>query len=516
MIVQDYLSNQKIRELALPVLVATFISVLQILRLNPQHWYIYLTCVVSGLIVGYLFHCLKMAMSFLADQQIAGANKIVLGLGLLMPLLAIGADWPGFVSYDDLNILLIVSDSKPSPWHSMSYSILVQSLLDLFEQPFFIWIFNFAIYTRLLLILFSFGSFAIVSAPFLVSLYLVYWPFSSLMVFFQNRDSTYSALICLVLLGLFHRKNSVARKLHLNHLSIFIFAYLLTDLRQEGKILIFLLPLYIFFLFSREAKMALRYFVALAGSLIFSVLIPSLYGLSPYSPIYKATSLLNPVSFIINERGVQSLDQETILKIDNFVSVQAILSHPNPYDIDAFHAGGFDGRGKLEDFEQFRVASLKLIIENFDLYLKNRWLVFLRMTNISPSLHFFDDLRNPNPNPAYREGHPVLGFKQKSLLMSWHEKIVYYWVDYSTTKLPWLLHVLLSSALVPLLLLLFFVVKYRDPAGLWLPSALILARTVVIMLLAPAAYFKYIGSSWFMGWALLLIYLVVGKRAQEK
>ena len=68
----------------------------------------------------------------------------------------------------------------------------------------------------------------------------------------------------------------------------------------------------------------------------------------------------------------------------------------------------------------------------------------------------------------------------------------------------------MSSALIPLLALCFFAMNFSRNRWFSILAIVVLGRSILIVALAPAAYFKYITSTWLMGWLLLLIYWNTG------
>jgi hypothetical protein len=106
-------------------------------------------------------------------------------------------------------------------------------------------------------------------------------------------------------------------------------------------------------------------------------------------------------------------------------------------------------------------------------------------------------------NPALQYGvsfnakdqHPL----QKAR-MSRAEQLWFQYMQFYLHRLPLPAAVLLATALVPIALLgaILFLVSWSSPF-FWL-GLMLLARTGFIFFFAPSGLFKYITSSWFLGW----------------
>lgn len=463
---------------------------------------------ISGLftLLFVLYTCYKVGLYF--KLETVHGNKAVFIFAAVFLALLTFIHWPGFVSTDDLFLLKELSKGRPSAWHSFSYSTITSGLLYLGGQPFLQSIFNFILFLQGLGVLLSVTKWHWKTVSLWLLLIVLSFPQTAQLVLLQNRDATYSLLLMLFIFHLIAVKYTRMPKLRPRAWELILLAVILGDLRQEGKIIVLLAPFLLYLFFRPRIHYLFFYFIGCIGlSVLLQWSVSTLYpGFSPYAPAYKVTAFLNPISYIINRIGVDSLTPETRADIDRVVTLDSITKFPNPYDIDAFHNGGLRFPIAPEQFAKFQAASLQIIWQHWDLYLENRWLILKRLFLLEPQTGLAADALRDLPNTSILETLEKLKATGKSPNYTPAQQVTLRWMDFITGGLPLPLHILLSSCLGSILALLFLVLNTKRNPYFASLAALILVRSFVVLALAPAAYFKYVSSTWVIGLLLTLVY----------
>src|SRR5207253_9130441 len=125
------------------------------------------------------------------------------------------------------------------------------------------------------------------------------------------RDSTYSLLLMIFLLGFLQFRYNRFPNLLMKAFGFVVLGCILGELRQEGKIITLLTPFLMWFFLKLSKKQVLAYSVLTVALAFVVQFAPSIYyGMSTYTEEYRVTAYLNPFSYIIIEIGVDHLSAE--------------------------------------------------------------------------------------------------------------------------------------------------------------------------------------------------------------
>jgi hypothetical protein len=457
------------------------------------------------LLAAFCFSGLRV-FRYLRDET-CEPNRYAFIFLLAFQAVLLAIEWPGVVGVDDLYLLKSLMVEAPSPWHSMTYSFLSSVILIATGKPFLLSIFNWVLFSNLLVIVFSMTRWRYQELSYWLLLFILCMPHTSSLVFFQNRDSTYSLLLMIFLLGFLQFRYNRFPNLLMKAFGFVVLGCILGELRQEGKVITLLTPFLMCFFMKLSKKAVFLYSLLTVGLAFVIQFAPSIYyGMSTYTDEYRVTAYLNPVGYIINEIGVDNLSVERRDNIDKVVSIESIVKYPDPYDIAAFHRGGLRKPISKDNFLAFQRESIALIFENPGLYLENRWLIFQRMFLFERPRELYVNAIRFIADPSLLSIFETFKGSGKNVEENLFQIEFYKWVQKYMGGLPLPFHILLSSCFVALLSLAFFAMRFRRNPSFSVIAWIVLGRSALILALAPAAYFKYVTSTWLCGWLLLIIY----------
>lgn len=463
---------------------------------------------ISGLFILLLVLFIIYRVGLYLKLETIHENKVAFVYLALFNATLLGISWPGFVSVDDLYLLKELNLSGSSAWHSFTYSFLTAGMNFITSRPFHLSLLNYSLFLLALTSLFSTSQWRYKDPAYWLLLFVLSMPQTAQLIFYQNRDSTYGLFFINFILGLFSAHFSRFPSLRSSAWGLLFIGVLLGELRQEGKVITLVAPFLIAYFYRLPKKQLV---LSVLTTLIFSFLLQwgpeRIYpAFEPYSAPYKVTAVLNPLTYIVNKIGVNSLSPEARQDIDAIIQLDSMTRFANPYDIDAFHNGGLRLPIEPNTFTKFRTASLQLIFENFSLYLENRWLIFKRMFLFEPQYNLFPDALRNLPDLSFLELLEKLQTSGKSPSYTTAEQAMEKWMNIFTAELPLPLHLVISSSLISLLTLVFLCINFKKYPIFAALAALILVRSFIVLTLAPAAYFKYVSSTWVLGWVLILLF----------
>jgi len=464
------------------------------------------------------------AMLRMVYREFSLKEKILLGVVSFVQIFQLALVFPGIISVDNLRMLDILMDGSWSAWGSSSYSLSLLASHFIFLSPFrisilnlFILIFDLVCFLRLL---------PRKQPAWILALIMIFFcaPQTSLLILFENRDSLNSLLLVWLSLGLVAQWTPYRKDPWFHIYTLTLLTLFLIDLRQEAKILILLFPIGICWQKNMPTKRVLQLTaVIIFTSLSIILLQKYFFDLDSYPAEYKATPLINPLSYVFHERGLSAASEGELQDLERFFKVQYLIDYYNPFEIWPFHKGGVRYPFTEEDFKAFRHAALSIIARYPSLFLQNRLNLSKHMLMFEGSqFETFDFLKLEIKLPH-----------RKPLL--WRQFVV----DYGPSFAPGLKKSMLksfesirspsssfaryffASCFVPLVLMVTLIASYRILPQLFAAALINIIRLLIVILLAPAAYFKYIASFWLLGW-LFLIYILalkfedVGKCSPQK
>lgn len=407
----------------------------------------------------------------------------------LWQILQLAARWPGLISSDDLSLLQTLSAGTPSGWHSLSYSFIMQASLWISGSHDHLAILNlvfflFLVFQILCLLPKNAPSWALLAVALLFSL-----PQTSVLVLFQNRDSLFTLLTVWLSLGLVAQRTDAKSAPWFRPIPLMTLALFLGDLRQEAKVFAVLVPFALWALHRPTPRRTLAAALLLVVTSGLFYALPSRFSdLDSYSRFYRSTTLINPLSDILAQRGLGELTDEDRADLGRFIDVPALIDKHDPFDIGPFHAGAVRFSATHEDFAAFERASLRIFMRNKGLFLQNRLNVIVHAMNFRGVPYAFADAGSSAPPTG------IAGL---------HER----WLRWGFYDAPPVFRLLVASCLIPgLVMLAALFLAGRRPEFFFaaLPGDV---RWLAIFALSPAAYFKYLTSFWLVGWLLLILWL---------
>ncbi|HRO66480.1 MAG TPA: hypothetical protein PL182_02835, partial [Pseudobdellovibrionaceae bacterium] len=309
--------------------------------------------------------------------------------------------FPGLISSDDVNLWESLRQSHvPSAWHSLTYSFVTHGWAWITGGPYHLSFLNFALFGFLLFLVFrTFPS--KISGWTLLGLTVIFaMPQSSALVLFQNRDSLNSLLVLWLFLGFLAPATPAKKDPWFHPWTLMSLSLVLGDLRQEGKLLLVLTPLILWW----EQKSPLSSLAKRAAVLAMAAVV--LYGLpskvlhlDPYTSTYQSTLLLNPLGHIFQTRGTEAATPEEIQKIEKLVLISDLIKNHTPLDIGPFHGGNVRNLPP-EEFKEAESAIFAVFRKNADLVLENRLFLMSNMLNFRGSPMMFSTEFPPTSQPA--------------------------------------------------------------------------------------------------------------------
>jgi hypothetical protein len=470
--------------------------------------------VVAFLILVYFFFSAYRFIGFLRlEDNRPNVIGVVLAVGLISIALLI--DWPGLISGDDFFMLKELAHHQLSSWHSLTYSSLSQSMKYIFAGGIGIPAFNFLIFLNLTTCVFSLATWKWTDFSFWGILFLLLTPQVQMFVIFLNRDSTYTLILLLFALGLLQRGLGRTQAFRIRNWELIFFGLILGEMRQEGVFIILLTPFLVYYFTSetqfKNKKVLYKGLTAVTfGAVFLFFLLPRFFSTDLIPNDYKATALVNPLSYIIHEKGIDSLSPEQREDIDQYFKIDYLVAYYNPIEIDPFHRGGIRGNTDPDSFSKFRQATFQLIFDNFGLFLKNRFNMFkqLFISNAGPYT-YANDLRAlswSERSQIQLQGVDVLWgpFALQAVAQDKLQRAR----GVMRTLMPIYLYQFLFASIIPLFALLYLLI-WGGSKQFAILSGLFVLRALIFSALTPAAQFKYISSIWLGGWLLIFIYFKV-------
>lgn len=197
---------------------------------------------------------------------------------------------------------------------------------------------------------------------------------------------------------------------------------------------------------------------------------------------YQSTALINPLSYILVTKYPEGIPRIVDEQLGKYFKNNFLIKHYGEYEIDPYHAGGVNFAASADDYSQFRHTALRMIFENFHLFIENRIKFFTAMFGFSyqkPTIGMLVEAKN---KPYLGEilsrlgGIDELALGSNTLLRFFGRDLI----TYPT-------YVMNYSIAFFLLFLAFF----SFDKSFYLALGLLLTRTAVVVLTAPAPMYKY-------------------------
>jgi len=446
----------------------------------------------------------------LANVKTQRAHRVLFLCLVLVLLLEhslwLAGQWPGFFNYDTFVNIIDARAGVFSRWVSYSYSSYIMALQWIQQSPgfigvaqslaasvltaaFFVWTYRASGSRRVFI---SLIIFCLVPLHFMTSIYYTRnWLFSWVHV-------TLVVLFSIVALQYRYQRRS-PRLWCLMALSGL--AIVLSDLRQDGKLVLgALLLLFIFVFFSH--RRALGRFFALV---VIPFALLTWTGFLEIKPerVYRLTGLVNPLSYMLHNGVVPS--EEDRLLIERVFDYGALMTNYSEYEIPAFHSGAWR-RGFTEaDLSALQDFLFRSIRQHPKVFLQNRLKMARGLLGNQHTILIVDDL-GYRPTP----GSPIARFREQlnlnkaplsPLFNAWQWPTVRR--SYAGFGKDWDMSNHLPLALCLLGLGLFYFLPITAAA-----SALILVRVPLVFLMASAPQLHYLYSVFLFAFAIVPLAMV--------
>lgn len=474
----------------------------------------------TSVVLAYLFVLLMPVMVFRFYKiwksiQIKQIKLIWLALAIFYIVVFIIV-YPGFVGYDDMNSSVVVRAGKAFGWQSLTYSFILavgQILLGGLGFTSLISIFSFLYIALNIFSMIAQAKLNYKKKMFLAFglFFLALHPLNQGLLLYHCRDTLFSLL-------LFYLGFQIFRKSEWTRLEIVWFVVLLVllgDLRQEAKIYLIVFPSVFYFLNRWKIQQIKIYLIScMVLSFIYYNLLAGHFNAASYTYDYQVTAYVLPLSQIFHDKSPDQIPEEYTKNIEAVFDTKKLKEFFNPVDIDPFHRGGYKYNINDDKWKKFKSGAQSLILENLDIFFKNRIYLFKSMLNVGhPPQIFADDLRS-DISIDMAEIKTKLKLTDNSYLLGsigeTYRGTLYRAVDNTN-----IFNFLMSSFVFPILFLIIclFLIRYFPLVGC---LALIIAiRLPILFLLAPASYVKYIYSL-FLFFTFVPVVLLADLLSKEK
>lgn len=453
----------------------------QIEKNNPA---LQFSIILASLIIVFLIQYILSLVKRLRNLPHARITYFVLFGHFFILSLGYYFFFPGILNYDSFAYFERALALDYSFFWGAYYGSIVLILTKLFLFPWIITFFQVSLIYLFLIHLYLLFAELRLTRFYLVACLIFYLvPANFILTFHVTRDSIAHWILTLYLIELwkFLSKGEYNSK---NWWHFGMCAMLPTFLRPEATYLLILAFLYFLLRYP-----TLRKFSALS---LFSVLLATLPGkylkhMDPMSEIhYQTTVLINPLSYILKRTYPNKLSESVQQELGSFFKNDNLIKYANDYDINPYHEGGLNYDSSEQDYYQFRNATLKIILNNPKLFLENRLIFVSAMLGFQETYLASDEYYTVD-KPFQNQVRTLIGADPNAQPPVAKRKR---FLDHFNNAL------LFKSYLLPLVFLLLAL--FLTIPGGWYQQILCLlgARTILVILVAPATYFKYHYALW--------------------
>lgn len=393
---------------------------------------------------------------------------------------------PGILNFDSFFYYIQASKYQFSEFIGFYYNCFLICLFQLFPYPWSVSAFNVLIISSFLTHLYVISLELNTSKYFYIACTLFYlYPANALMTIAVSRDPL-SHWVLVIFLAELYLMLSFHKQGKSTLISMAFGIALISVFRPET---VYVLLPYILFLAWKYSRLHFRWAV-LSVLLSFSLMLvkDSLRGPlgrdESGKVFYETTLLINPLSYILKNKYQSILPNDISEKLGPFFKNDYLIKYQDDTDIPAFHHGGVNANATIEQYEQFRNASLLIFLRNPLMFIENR-------LKISSTMFGFRDktylLTNEYNFPVHMEKKQRLGFGEYKQ-SGWANNFFLFIIQSKP--------LFTMSYLIPFLVLIGSLL-FSSGAG-WYRRILLfmMARTLLVMLITPGGYFKYNYSLW--------------------
>lgn len=399
---------------------------------------------------------------------------------------------PGFVSFDNFQLQKILLQGALSAWSGIMYSLFVKSFFEIDHSLFLVCLFQIYLFLGCIWIclkIFPLRSWWIAGLLTLLTMH----PLIHIVNLFITRDTLFGLLSCVLVLQIGQRY-LLKQTLTLRFLIMISFmVFVIAQLRQEAIIYVLAFPALVF---------GFRSELGIKGKSLICILLVGFSALWIFllnndnkvqiNQDYQLTGVLHSLNYIVhsNPQGISS-DQKQ--KIAAVVDYDSLVNEYNENSISQFHERKFKLPVSDEIWSNFLSVYRELVVENKELFLKERTQVFMTTLNIEGVGYLYSDEFDAQMFEKDRKLMNMESWKLFPELTRFHQH--YLGLIYSFISVNPTINALSPISPVELFVLSWFVLwllRKSDFAYFYLgASVFCYSRLPAVFLLAPEPQLKY-------------------------
>lgn len=195
---------------------------------------------------------------------------------------------------------------------------------------------------------------------------------------------------------------------------------------------------------------------------------------------YEATTLINPTSYILKRLYPNGLPEDVDKDLGKYFKNEYLLIYQNDLEIDPYHNGGVNWSSTPDQYFQFRSQCLKIILSNPLLFIENRLNMTATTFNINNRWNFLGSIQNNDTDDFHQRVRVLSNITTR---IRNNSALVYFQniVDSKYSK----------SFILPTILLFTALLLTSSSGWFYKIFSILLLRTLIVILTAPASYTKY-------------------------
>lgn len=421
--------------------------------------------------------------------------------------------YPGYFPYDAFTTLQIVLSKRTAFWQSYLYSFISYALSYLNRHLFVVPLLNVTLwlgclfYTLHLFPIRKLRNFIFALVVSLLPLQIITLP----LIF---RDILFGSLSCVLVLQFVPFLREPQKKISAVDFLLLIFTLTLAcEVRHDGIVYYALFPFLLWHSKNDSLKNKIPIAIAFGGAMIALNLFLAVSESPKTLQKYEFTAILHPLNAIFYdpEASISSQDKEVVSKVIDLTHLQNRYS---PLHIVQF----YENLDKLpiasDEWLNFKFTYLKLVFNNFSIFLKERSTIFASNFGYLPGAYIFSD-ELEKPPQSFLQIIPQNKLPRAiPLFHQWRKTIVNCWV-HLTSHYQFLIAFTLLNPLLFILIAYFVSRKSAETALLFkLSAVLLIGRSSVLFFVIPEPHLYYFSPLLYLP-TLVIIYSQLSPAKKE-
>ncbi len=422
--------------------------------------------------------------------------------------------FPGFYPYDAFTTLQITLSSGTDFWQSYLYTFISYGLSYFNSHLAVIPFVNVALWLGCLFFILhlfplrSLRSLVVVSA-------LAFLPLQIITLPLILRDTLFGTLSCVLVFQLIpflrDRKKTVSTVYYLSLLFILCLA---SEVRHDGVVYYLLFPLLLWFSKNESLKKTVPLSMAFCGMMVGLNVFLTAKEAPQTIQRYELTAIIHPLNAIFYNPSA-SISPQDLEAVSKVIYPAHLQNSYNPVRIVQFHEGLYTLPISAEDWAKFKWTYLRLVLNNFPTFLKERVEMFAINFGYIPGAYIFsDDLESPPrrfleeiPNNQLPKALPHFRELRTNIVNLWYTLVAHHRFLFSFTLL---------NPLFFLFTALMIARKNYETALLSkISSILLIGRSFVVFFLIPEPHLFYFSPLMYLP-ALVIIYSLLCKMEPKR